>query len=147
MKSAFSMQPSQASSHSLKIFFKSRTFNFFKSTVFRSIVLSAKDSWNYVKWETKNSYLNAKSKMPCHRGSKHTLILIRGDATCRVRIPKVPPIDTIPWYLDHLGVSPPNNFLTLQGCGEPKKVRKHCTIAPIQIYSMVCEKRALEFCG
>ena len=40
MKSAFSMQPSQASSHSLKIFLKSRTFNFFKSTDLMSMVLS-----------------------------------------------------------------------------------------------------------
>jgi len=40
MKSAFSRHPSHPSSQSLKIFFRSRTFSFFKSTVLKSICLS-----------------------------------------------------------------------------------------------------------
>ncbi len=40
MKSGFSIQPSQFSSQSFRIFFKSLTLSFFKSTVFRSIVFS-----------------------------------------------------------------------------------------------------------
>jgi len=40
MKSAFSRHPSHASSHPLRMFFKSFTFSFFKSTVLKSICFS-----------------------------------------------------------------------------------------------------------
>lgn len=43
MKSGFSRHPSQVSSQSLRIFFKSRTFSFFRSTVPQSICLSKKE--------------------------------------------------------------------------------------------------------
>lgn len=43
MKSGFSRQPSQDSSQSLRIFFKSRTLSFFRSTVFKSICLSTRE--------------------------------------------------------------------------------------------------------
>lgn len=42
IKSGFSRHPSQFSSQSLRIFFRSRTLSFFKSTVFKSICLSTK---------------------------------------------------------------------------------------------------------
>ena len=42
IKSPFSKQPSQPSSQSLRIFFKSRTLSFFKSTLFKSICFSVK---------------------------------------------------------------------------------------------------------
>lgn len=44
IKSVFSRQPSQFSSQSFRIFFRSRTLSFFKSTVFRSICFSANHS-------------------------------------------------------------------------------------------------------
>lgn len=40
IKSVFSIQPSHVSSQSFKIFFKSRTFSFFRFTVLRSICFS-----------------------------------------------------------------------------------------------------------
>ena len=42
MKSPFSRQPSQPSSQSLRIFFKSRTLSFLRSTLFKSICFSTK---------------------------------------------------------------------------------------------------------
>lgn len=42
MKSGFSRHPSQFSSQSLRIFLRSRTLSFFRSTVLRSICLSEK---------------------------------------------------------------------------------------------------------
>ena len=42
IKSAFSKQPSHVSSQSFRIFFKSLTFSFFKSTLFKSICFSEK---------------------------------------------------------------------------------------------------------
>ena len=42
MKSPFSKQPSQPSSQSLRIFFKSRTLSFLRSTLFKSICFSTK---------------------------------------------------------------------------------------------------------
>ena len=44
IKSAFSKQPSHVSSQSFRIFFKSLTFSFFKSTLFKSICFSEKKS-------------------------------------------------------------------------------------------------------
>ena len=69
IKSPFSKQPSQVSSQSLRIFFKSRTLSFFKSTLFRSICFSVRN-FTYFEISIQNFSVNF-----FYRKRNHELIL------------------------------------------------------------------------
>ena len=79
IKSAFSRQPSHVSSQSFRIFFKSLTLSFFKSTLFKSICFSEKKVQKIVKTLMMISYnwFHGKSNHHCtYRIEVHKLVCL-----------------------------------------------------------------------